>query len=90
MEVSVIIKGQLKLSGVKLGSGTRFNIRNPRISGADLRILRRGGAGQEFLGGGGGQDPQKGNSVGIFIKTSIPSMHPLHPSLDLIRDLGSD
>ena len=41
------------LSGVKLGSGTRFNIRNPRISGADVRILRGGGAGQEFLGGGG-------------------------------------
>ena len=55
MEVSVIIKGQLKLSGVKLGCGTRFNIRNPRISGADLRILRRGGGqGRNSCGGGGG------------------------------------
>ena len=59
------------MSGVKLGSGTRFNIRNPRISAReDLRILRRrGGSGQEFLGGGG-QGPQKGNVVGIFIPTS--------------------
>ena len=70
MEVSVIIKGQLKLSGVKLGSSTRFNIRNPRISGADLRILRRGGGVRAGILGGGGQGPQKGNFVGIFIPTN--------------------
>ena len=96
MQVSVIIKGQLKLSGVKLGSGTRFNIHNPRISAADLRILRGGGggggSGQEFVEGAGSSKRQfRGNfHTDKQNKKKSGGVKPLDPSLDLIRDLGSD
>ena len=67
------------------------------MSGADLTNSSRGEVRAGIRGGGGCQGPQKGNSVGILIPSKIykkigrgGGVKSMDPSLDLIRDQGSD
>ena len=71
----------------------------PGSQGQIYEFFEGGGEVRAGILGGGGQGPQKGNSVGIFIPTSKikktlgvgvgVGVKPLDP-LDLIRELGSD